>query len=92
MIKKVLAMQWLHTFECIQKFRLDSFISREGWLFTDRKMVLPKNISTNITPWDVWVILDSVESDHKDDLADVMKGSDIEFIVEDNANKHEDQS
>ena len=35
----------------------------------------------DITPENVWVILDSVESDHEDDLADVMKDSNTEFLI-----------
>ena len=39
---------------------------------------------TNITPENVWVISDTVKSDHQDDLADVMKDLDTEFFVENN--------
>ena len=46
---------------------------------------------TNVTPENVWAISDSVESDYKNDLADVMEDSDTEFVVEDNQEKHEDQ-
>ena len=35
----------------------------------------------NITPENVWVILDSVESDHEDDLTDVMKDSNTESLI-----------
>ena len=42
-------------------------------------MVL-QNIPMSITPENVWVILDSVESDHEDDLTDVMKDSNIESL------------
>lgn len=35
----------------------------------------------DITPENVWVILDSVESDHEDDLADVMRDSNTEFLI-----------
>ena len=34
-------------------------------------------------PENVWAVLDAVESDYEDDLADVMEGSDTEFVVED---------
>ena len=34
-------------------------------------------------------MLNSVESDYEDDLADVMEDSDSEFVVEDNEDKHE---
>ena len=54
-------------------------------------MPLPQNIPINITPENVWAILDSVESDYEDDLADVMEGSGTEFVVENNEEKHEDQ-
>ena len=42
-------------------------------------MPLPQNISINITPENVWAILDSVASDYEDDLADVMEDSGTEF-------------
>ena len=45
-------------------------------------MPLPQNIPINITPEDVWAVLDAVESDFEDDLADVMEDSDTEFVVE----------
>ena len=35
----------------------------------------------DITPENVWVILDSVESDHEDDLTDVMKDSNTESLI-----------
>ena len=38
-----------------------------------------------------WVVLDSVESDYKNDLADVIEDSDTEFVAEDNQDKHENQ-
>ena len=34
-------------------------------------------------------MLNSVESDYEDDLADVMEDSDSEIVVEDNEDKHE---
>ena len=46
-------------------------------------MSLPHNIPTNITPENVWAVLDAVESDFEDDLADVMEESDTEFVIED---------
>ena len=54
-------------------------------------MPLPQNIPINITPENVWSILDSVESDYEDDLADVMEDSGTEFVVENNEEKYEDQ-
>ena len=54
-------------------------------------MPLPQNIPINITPENVWAILDSVESDYEDDLADVMEDSGTEFVVENNEEKYEDQ-
>ena len=35
----------------------------------------------DITSENVWIILDSVESDHEDDLADVMRDSNTEFLI-----------
>ena len=52
-------------------------------------MSLAQNIQIDITPENIWTILDSVESDYKNDLADVVEDSDTEF--EDNEDKHEDQ-
>ena len=46
-------------------------------------MPLPQRISVNITPENVWALLDEVDSDLEDDLADVMEDSDTEFVVED---------
>ena len=40
--------------------------------------MLAQNIQKNVTTEDIWTILDSVESDYKNDLADLM-------------DKHEDQ-
>ena len=57
-------------------------------------MPLPQNIPINITPEDIWAVLDVVESDFEDDLADVMEDSDAEFVVEDEQkgdDKDEDQ-
>ena len=57
-------------------------------------MPLPQNIPINITPENVWAVLDAVESDFEDDLADVMEDSDTEFVVEDEQkddNKDKDQ-
>lgn len=51
--------------------------------------MLAQNIQKNVTTENIWTILDSVESDYKSDLADVMEGLDCEF--EDNEDKHEDQ-
>ena len=42
----------------------------------------------NITPENACAILDSVESDYKDDLADAVEDLDTEFVVEGNENKH----
>ena len=58
-------------------------------------MSLPQNIPINITPENVWAVLDAVESDFEDDLADVMEDSDTEFVVEDeqkNDDKDEDHA
>ena len=46
-------------------------------------MPLPQTIPIDITPDNVWAILDAVESDFEDDLADVMEDSDTEFVIED---------
>ena len=46
-------------------------------------MPLPQRISVNITPENVWALLDEVDSDLEDDLADVIEDSDTEFVVED---------
>ena len=46
-------------------------------------MPLPQNIPINITPKNIWEILDVVEIDLKDGLADVMQDSDTEFVAED---------
>ena len=46
-------------------------------------MPLPQNIPITITPENVWAVLDSVESDFEDELADVMEDSDTEFVIED---------
>ena len=46
-------------------------------------MLLPENIPVNITPENVWAVLDTVESDFGDDFADVMDDSGTEFGVED---------
>ena len=46
-------------------------------------MPLPQNIPINITPEDIWAVLDVVESDFEDDLANVMEDLDAEFVVED---------
>ena len=50
-------------------------------------MLLPGNTPVNITPENVWTVLDTVESDFGDDfadvMADVMDDSDTEFGVED---------
>ena len=57
-------------------------------------MPLPQNVPINITPENVWVVLDTVQSDFEDDLADVMEDSDTEFVVEDKQKgngKDEDQ-
>ena len=57
-------------------------------------MPLPQNVPVNITTENVWTALDAVKSDFKDDLADVMEDSDIEFVVEDEQkddDKDEDQ-
>ena len=90
-IKKILSMQWFHTFKYIRKFCFDSFISRQSSLFTERKMALLQNIPIKITLENVWAILDSVESDYEDNLADVREDLDTDFVVEDNEDKHEDQ-
>ena len=46
-------------------------------------MLLPQNIPINITPENVWAVLDAVKSDFKDHLADVMQDSDTDLVVED---------
>ena len=53
-------------------------------------MPLPQNIPINITPENVWTVLDAVESDFDNDLADVMEDSDTEFVVE-NEQKDDDK-
>ena len=52
-------------------------------------MPLPQKIPVDITPQNVWAILDSVDSDFEDELADVMEDSDTEFVVEDNETEDE---
>ena len=57
-------------------------------------MPLPQYIPINITLENVWAVLDAMESDFKDDLADLMDESDTEFVVEDEQkdnNTDEDQ-
>ena len=54
-------------------------------------MPLAQNIPINVTLENVWVISHSVESDYKNDLADVIEDSDTEFVAEDNQDKHENQ-
>ena len=57
-------------------------------------MPLPQNVPINFTPENIWVVLDAAQSDFEDDLADVMEGSDTEFVVEDKQKdngKDEDQ-
>ena len=57
-------------------------------------MQLPQNEPINITPENVWAVLETVESDFEDDLADVMEDSDKESVVEDKLkddDKDEDQ-
>ena len=57
-------------------------------------MPLQQNIPIAITPENVWAVLNAVESDFEDDLADVMEDSDTEFVVEDEQkddDKDEDQ-
>ena len=53
-----------------------------------------QNISINIIPEYGWTVLDAMESDFKDNLADVMKDSVTGFVVEDELkedDKDEDQ-
>ena len=45
-------------------------------------MLLPQNIQINITPGNVWAVLDAVESDFEGDLEDPMEGWGTEFVVE----------
>ena len=52
-------------------------------------MPLPQNIPINITPENVCAIIDAVESDFEDDLANVMEDSDTEFVVEDEQKDNE---
>ena len=47
-------------------------------------MPLAQNIPINVTLENVWVISHSVESDYKNDLADVIEDSDTEFVAEEN--------
>ena len=54
-------------------------------------MPLPQNIPINITPENVWAVLDAVESDFEDDLADVMENSYTEFVVEDEQKDDDDK-
>ena len=57
-------------------------------------MPLPQNISIDIIPEKIWAVLDAVESDFEDDLADVMEDSDTKFVFEDKQkddDKNEDQ-
>ena len=57
-------------------------------------MPLPQNIPINIISENVWAVLDAVESDFEDDLADVMEDSDTAFVVEEEQkdnDKDEDQ-
>ena len=57
-------------------------------------MPLPQYIPINITLENFWAVLDAMESDFKDDLADLMDESDTEFVAEDEQkddNKDEDQ-
>ena len=44
---------------------------------------LPWSIPINLTSENVWLILDSVKSYFEEELTDVMKDSDTEFVVED---------
>ena len=44
---------------------------------------LPRSIPINVTSENVWLILDSVKSYFEEELTDVMKDSDTEFVVED---------
>ena len=53
-------------------------------------MSLPQNIRINITPENVWAVLDALKSDFKDDLADVMENSGTELVV-DNELKDDDK-
>ena len=43
-------------------------------------MPLPQNLPINMTPENVWAVLDAVQSDFEDDLADVMEDSDIQNL------------
>ena len=54
-------------------------------------MPLAQNIPINVTLENVWIVSDSVESDYKNDLADVIEDSDTEFVAEDNQDKPENQ-
>ena len=57
-------------------------------------MPLPQNIPIDIIPEKIWAVLDAVESDFEDDLADVMEDSDTKFVFEDKQkddDKNEDQ-
>ena len=53
-------------------------------------MSLPQNIRINITPENVWAVLDALKSNFKDDLADVMENSGTELVV-DNELKDDDK-
>ena len=57
-------------------------------------MLLPQNIPINITPENIWAVLDTVERDFEDGLVDIIKDTDIEFVVEDELkddDKYKDQ-
>ena len=53
-------------------------------------MLLPQNIPINITPENVWAVLDAVKTDFKDHLAEVMQDSKTDLMVE-NEQKEDDK-
>ena len=57
-------------------------------------MPLQQNVQINIAPENVWAVLDALESNFEDDLANAMEDSNTELVVEDeqkNDDKNEDQ-
>ena len=54
-------------------------------------MPFPQHIPINTTPESIWLIMDYVESDYKDELTDVKADSDTDFVNE-IEEKEEEQS
>lgn len=59
--------------------------------YSQREKCYFYKIYQQILPQNIWVILDSGESDYKDNLADVMEDLGTEFVVKENEDKHEKQ-